>query len=150
MTASNTISTSAERSRHAVDTATQAASADEQFRADDADQRPDERGAAILAENEVLEHTKKEGSGVKPARMQSARTAAHRRAKVSKTEAALKFLRRKNGAALSYLREATGWQAHSVRGFLSGTVKRKLGLNLSSEVSKLGVRRYRISTVAVD
>jgi hypothetical protein len=66
----------------------------------------------------------------------------------SKTEAALKLLRRKTGASLAELQEATGWQAHSVRGFLSGTVRKKLALPLSSEVTKQGVRRYRIGTDA--
>ena len=40
--------------------------------------------------------------------------------------------------------EATGWQAHSVRGFLSAVVKKKLALNLVSETGKDGVRHYRI------
>ncbi len=39
--------------------------------------------------------------------------------------------------------EATGWQAHSVRGFLSGTLKRKQGLTIVSE-KRDRVRRYRI------
>lgn len=67
---------------------------------------------------------------------------------VSKTETALRLLRRKTGASLAELQEATSWQVHSVRGFLSGTVKKKLALPLSSEVTKQGVRRYRIGADA--
>ena len=62
----------------------------------------------------------------------------------SKTDLVLKKLRTAKGATIAQLTEATGWQAHSVRGFLSGTVKKKLGLNLVSEVGKDGVRRYRV------
>jgi len=38
---------------------------------------------------------------------------------------------------------ATGWQAHSVRGFLSGTVKKKLEL-AGTTTREDGVRRYRL------
>jgi Protein of unknown function (DUF3489) len=38
----------------------------------------------------------------------------------------------------------TDWQQHSVRGFLVGTVKRKLGFSLTSSKSNDGVRRYPI------
>jgi len=38
------------------------------------------------------------------------------------------------------------WQQHSVRGFLAGTVKRKLGFSLTSVKPNDGVRRYRIET----
>ena len=66
----------------------------------------------------------------------------------SKTEMLLKKLRSAKGATLEALMEVTGWQAHSVRGFLSGTVRKKLGLTVVSEVGKDGARRYRIETPA--
>lgn len=65
-------------------------------------------------------------------------------AQVSKSEQVLKLLRRKKGASLAEMQEATGWQAHSVRGFLSGTVKKRMGLPLQSEQSEKGGRRYLI------
>ena len=46
----------------------------------------------------------------------------------SKSEVIVALLRRRNGASLLELQEETGWLAHSVRGFLSATVKKKLGL----------------------
>jgi hypothetical protein len=63
----------------------------------------------------------------------------------SKTEQALKLLCRKRGATIAELQTATGWQAHSVRGLLSGTVRKKLGLKLSSELGADQVRRYTVA-----
>lgn len=62
----------------------------------------------------------------------------------SKTDLVLKKLRGSKGVSIAQLAETTGWQLHSVRGFLSGIVKKKLGLNLISETGKDGVRRYRV------
>jgi hypothetical protein len=40
--------------------------------------------------------------------------------------------------------KATGWQPHSVRGFLSGTVRKKMGLTLTSTKSDDGERTYSV------
>ena len=42
--------------------------------------------------------------------------------------------------------QAIGWQQHNVRGFLAGTVKKKLGFSLTSLKGDDGLRRYRIET----
>jgi hypothetical protein len=52
-------------------------------------------------------------------------------------------LRRAKGASIDELMTATGWQAHSVRGAISGSIRKKQGLRVTSE--KNGpVRLYRI------
>jgi hypothetical protein len=66
-------------------------------------------------------------------------------AALTKSEMVLKKLRTAKGATIGMMMDATGWQAHSVRGFLSGTVKKKLGLTVTSEIGKDGERHYRIS-----
>jgi hypothetical protein len=53
------------------------------------------------------------------------------------------MLRTPAGATIASLGTATEWQQHSVRGFLAGVVRRKLGLNLVSEIGDKG-RVYRI------
>ncbi len=69
---------------------------------------------------------------------------------MSKSDVVLKKLRSAKGVTVAALMDATGWQPHSVRGFLSGTVRKKLGLNLVSEIGKDDVRRYRIADAAAD
>lgn len=66
----------------------------------------------------------------------------------TKTDTVLKKLRLAKGTTIDGLIEATGWQPHSVRGFLSGIVKKKFGLTVVSEVGKDGVRRYRLDNKA--
>ncbi len=63
----------------------------------------------------------------------------------SKSDIVVSKLRSAKGATIETLMTATGWQAHSVRGFLSGTVRKKLGLPLESEIGKDGQRRYRLA-----
>ncbi len=64
--------------------------------------------------------------------------------RTSKTSTLLKLLRSSKGASMAQLQHASGWQAHSVRGFLAGTVKRRLGLTILSKVSQSGERLYSI------
>lgn len=66
------------------------------------------------------------------------------RSETSKAEIVLKKLRLARGVTVAQIMELTGWQSHSVRGFLSAVVRKKLRLNLVSEVGKDGQRRYRI------
>jgi hypothetical protein len=48
-----------------------------------------------------------------------------------------------SGATLAQMMTLTGWQAHTVRGMLSGSLRKRLGLNVQSHVEE-GVRVYRI------
>jgi hypothetical protein len=63
---------------------------------------------------------------------------------VTKQERMLTLLSQPEGASIQEMMQATNWQQHSVRGFLAGTVKRKLGFSLTSFKPGDGVRRYRI------
>jgi len=62
----------------------------------------------------------------------------------SKAAKVLGLLRRPDGASLKELMKATGWLAHSVRGFLSGTVAKRMGIDLASAKSEDGERRYSV------
>ena len=62
----------------------------------------------------------------------------------SKTAKILDLLKRSGGATMKELMKATGWQAHSVRGFLSGTVGKKMGLTVTSIKAEDGERSYAI------
>lgn len=85
-----------------------------------------------------------------------ANTTAHRNRKKPPTEqlvegrttkqaALLLLLKRADGTTIPDLMEATGWQQHSIRGFLAAKVKKKLGLDLTSTKVDGQLRRYRIS-----
>ena len=56
----------------------------------------------------------------------------------------LEVLRRKKGATIAEIAKATNWQNHSIRGFISGTVTKKMGLIVESVKNEVGERNYRI------
>jgi len=62
----------------------------------------------------------------------------------TKQSGAIEMLRSPRGASLAALIKATGWQSHSVRGFLAGVVRKRLKLDLKSAVVE-GIRIYRIT-----
>ena len=66
----------------------------------------------------------------------------------SKTKASkiVGLLNRPDGASIADMMKSTGWQAHNVRGFLAGSLKKK-GHAVSSGLDGGGVRRYRLTAV---
>jgi hypothetical protein len=58
----------------------------------------------------------------------------------------LELMERKEGVTLAEIAKATNWQNHSIRGFVSGHVTKKLGLKVESTKSDAGDRTYRIVT----
>ena len=105
--------------------------------------------APVLADAATAEKTR---IG-RPSRKQKGNTGAGKRSggqevaqRSTKKAVVLELLRRPHGATLAELMEATGWQAHSVRGFLSGTVGKKMGLQVDSSRRPQGERSYSIAS----
>lgn len=66
----------------------------------------------------------------------------------SKQDRLIAMMRQAKGSAMAEMMEATGWEAHSIRGLISGVLKKRLNLNVVLESSSDGVRRYRILKLA--
>lgn len=86
-----------------------------------------------------------------PKRQTRSKSAVRSRGRINaaaktKQQVCLDLLNRPEGATVEELQAATGWQQHSVRGFLAGAVKKKLGLTLLSEKPDAGPRHYRIAS----
>lgn len=62
----------------------------------------------------------------------------------SKGEKIVRLLQRNTGATIAELAKATGWQEHSVRGFMSGTLKKRQGLEIKSSKEDNKDRRYTV------
>jgi Protein of unknown function (DUF3489) len=85
-----------------------------------------------------------------PKRPDTARPAAKKTANVareaSKKAEVVDLMRRPKGATLAEVMKATGWQPHTVRGFVSGTLIKKLGLKVESFRNDEKERCYRITS----
>lgn len=64
----------------------------------------------------------------------------------SKKAIVLDLLRHKDGATMAEIAKATDWQNHSIRGFISGNVSKKMGLKVESTKNESGERVYRIAS----
>jgi hypothetical protein len=93
--------------------------------------------------------TSKSKSNLKPAKSSATpakQSKADTSARSTKQDRVLSLLSQRSGATIPEMMQATDWQQHSVRGFLAGTVKKKLGLALTSSKPNGELRRYRIET----
>ena len=64
----------------------------------------------------------------------------------TKKQIGLSLLQRSKGASITEMQNAMGWQSHSVRGFLAGTIKKMPSVILLSEKPENGPRRYRVES----
>lgn len=89
-------------------------------------------------------NTDKTAKTRKPAARDGAKASPQRRARSdSKQSDVIAMLQTPTGTTIAAIMKATGWQQHSVRGFFSGVVRKKLGLEITSEI--IGDERvYRI------
>jgi len=71
-------------------------------------------------------------------------TKAIRTRERSKQATIIGMLQRAEGATIAQICEATGWQAHTVRGTFAGAFKKKLGLTITSAKPQGGERSYRV------
>jgi hypothetical protein len=80
----------------------------------------------------------------KPTKTNATKSTAKRK---TKADQIIGLLCRPDGASIAEMMKATGWQAHSVRGFMAGHLK-KLGRTVRSGQDQSGTRRYRLEAMA--
>jgi len=82
------------------------------------------------------------------AKVASKKAAKVKEAKVprefSKKNIVLDLLRRPKGATMAEIAKATDWQNHSIRGFISGNLTKKMGLTVESSKNDAGERTYKL------
>ena len=102
-----------------------------------------ERGLAAIAKEKAAAKLPK---AAKPATSDTSKVKSAAEPKGNKTTQRVELLRRNGGATLDELVAFTDWQAHSVRGFLSAVVGKKMGLKLQSSKREDGKRLYQIAS----
>ncbi len=105
------------------------------------------RGAETMEAKMTKKSRRSPKSVTTPGKKVKAAAPRRRQRQRTKTQIALSLLERYKGASIAEMQNAMGWQAHSVRGFLAGTVRKIPGVTLVSEKPESGPRRYRIEAV---
>jgi hypothetical protein len=101
-------------------------------------------GAPTVADTGLVEPAQEKRGRPRKAAPTARDTAAPRKSRDgSKRAQLIAMLRRKHGATIAQIVEATGWQPHTVRGAFAGALKKKLGLIVTSEKVD-GIRVYRL------
>ncbi len=99
-----------------------------------------------MANATTKRHKKSEAPQKSAPRKQAPKAAASSTAKqATKSDQILALLRKPGGATLKALMAASGWQAHSVRGFISGQLVKKMGLRVKS-LRRDGERVYAVKS----
>ncbi len=102
------------------------------------------RGVETMETNMTKKPRRSPKSLITPETKAKAAAPRPRKSPKTKKQIALSLLQRPKGASIAEMRDAMGWQAHSVRGFLAGTVKKMPGVLLVSEKPENRPRRYRV------
>jgi len=100
---------------------------------------------ATKAKTRKTAKSKAAAAPAKKATKATKKTAAAVPRELSKKAIVLDLLKRKGGATMAEIQKATDWQAHSVRGFISGTLTKKMGLAVESTKNDAEERCYKIA-----
>jgi hypothetical protein len=102
-------------------------------------------GAPTCAEEAPVDTAPKRRRGGKKSATTGADTSAPRKTRDGTKQAqVIAMLRRPEGATIAQIAETTDWRSHTVRGFFAGALKKKLGLEVTSEKGESGERTYRL------
>lgn len=102
------------------------------------------RGVETMETNMTKKPRRSPKSLITPETKAKAAAPRPRKSPKTKKQIALSLLQRTKGASIAEMQDAMDWQAHSVRGFLAGTVKKMPGVILLSQKTESGPRRYRV------